>query len=262
MTCRTTAYATTPTALRPYVPAHDDYPQGLEEIIARCLARDANDRFLSVAEIRAVLRRFAAEIGMTHDSPTTDALDFETRLNRAVSWMHLGAHDRARHELRDLLRAHQHDGVVWYNLGNSYVQTSEYPRAVECFENAVAITPDDAQTWSNLAYAAALIGDDQKALRAAGEAVRIDPTDVSGYINQGFVFGQRGEHERALHAFQVALSVQPSSVEALCAITVALTHLGRTTEAREHINRARLIDPTHPRIAAIERELQEQASDF
>jgi tetratricopeptide (TPR) repeat protein len=94
-------------------------------------------------------------------------------------------------------------------LGNSYFQTNAYPQAVECFKNAVALMPNDAQAWANLAYAAALIGDGQQALRAA---------------------------------------VQPSSVDALCAVAVALTHLGRTAEALEHLDRARLIDPMHPRI--------------
>lgn len=259
MACRTTAYTTVPADPRPYQPARDDYPAALEAIIARCRNPAPTDRYLSVQEIAEHLRSlYATAVGMIYEPPPTASLDFEARLNRAVSWSHLGEHDRARRELRQLLTEHQREDIVWYNLGNSYFATSEYPRAVDAFEHGLRIAPNDVQAWGNLAYAAALTGDDEKALHAADRALALAPNDVPARINKGFVFGSRGDHAAALREFEAAIAAEPENIDALCAAVVALVHLDRTDETTALLQRARAIDPTNPRVIAIEHELHEQ----
>lgn len=259
MACRTTAYTSSPIERRSYRPARDDYPTALEAIITRCLNTAPSDRFISINDIAEHLRSlYAATVGMTYKPPPTASLDFEARLNRAVSWSHLGQHERARRELRDLLGEHQRGDIVWYNLGNSYFETGEYQAAVESFEHAVAVAPEDVQAWGNLAYAAALAGDEEKALHAADRALTLAPNDVAARVNKGFILGSRGEHTAALREFEAAIAAEPENIDALCAAVVALVHLNRRDDAHSYLHRARTIDASHPRIAAIERELREQ----
>ena len=41
---------------------------------------------------------------------------------------------------------------TYYRLGNSYVIRHHYPKAIECFEKAIELHPDFAKAYNNLGY--------------------------------------------------------------------------------------------------------------
>ena len=52
---------------------------------------------------------------------------------------------------------HCEDGMI--NMGIAYYHKGDYDRAIECYQKAVAIKPDEHEAWFNIGCACSLKGD-------------------------------------------------------------------------------------------------------
>ncbi len=114
-------------------------------------------------------RAFAAR---PHDENVLNALgllewEHKRHLNEAVK-LFTGA--LAIHTVRDNFQASLHN-----NLGGVYGDLQQFPLAVEQFESAIAITPDDPEYHTNLAAALAEMNRYQEAAAELSLALRIAP---------------------------------------------------------------------------------------
>lgn len=122
---------------------------------------------------------------------------------------------RIRHALSvdpKLSAAHNLLGRVWLNR-------SHWHRAVNCFEKAVTLSPDNRYYWNNLGYAYLLKKDFSKAviaLEAAVEDGDEDVSDVPAYIrnNLGLAYEGAGRLQDAIVEFKQALEKKPGYVNA------------------------------------------------
>lgn len=74
--------------------------------------------------------------------------------------------------LTDQLSANSHQAFLWYNLGNTYLQTKAYHHAIDAYSEAVAQRSDFAEAYYNRALTLLFIGETELArfdLSRAGE---------------------------------------------------------------------------------------------
>lgn len=120
---------------------------------------------------------------------------------------------RIRHALSvdpKLSEAHSLLGRVWLNR-------SHWHRAVNCFEKAVTLSPDNRYYWNNLGYAYLLKKDFSKAVIALEAAVEAgDASDVPAYFcnNLGLAYEGAGRLQDAMVEFKQALEKKPGYVNA------------------------------------------------
>src|SRR5581483_7732550 len=89
----------------------------------------------------------------------------------------------------------------WTDKGNAAAQEEDYATAVEAFEHAVALNPNNARSRYNLALAQQLQGDTESAVAGYRRAIDLDPQLIDAYTNLGNLYGELGFQEEALETF-------------------------------------------------------------
>lgn len=123
---------------------------------------------------------------------------------------------------------------VWANLGESYAgvadgqtgadQEATYGKAIDAYNQALTLTPDNATFHTNLAT---ILAKDKKFPEAEAEvakAVQIAPaTAAKGYYNLGATLVNAGQPEAAIDSFKQAIGADPNYAPAYYQYAVALS---------------------------------------
>jgi len=90
----------------------------------------------------------------------------------------------------------QQVAVDYYNVGNQYVNKSEWPRAIEAYQKAIDLNPKDSDAYFGLGYAYEGSGEIEKAIDAYKACVNILPKG-GAYANLAIIFEKQGKLEDA-----------------------------------------------------------------
>lgn len=87
-----------------------------------------------------------------------------------------------------------------FDKGITLVCLGKYEEAIQCYEQAIEIDPNDAVAWSNKGITLGWLGKYEEAIKAADEAIRIDPDFAKAYDIKGNAFYELGRHDETLKA--------------------------------------------------------------
>lgn len=133
------------------------------------------------------------------------------------------------------------DGWDW--LGRIALRMKHPQRAVEMFDHALALSPDNSVIHKNRGVALAMQGAWDAALLEFQRSLEIDPNYADGHIAVGNVFMARQRPEQALICYQRALALNGDSAKAHSNLGIALQRLGRSDDAIESYRQALALDP-------------------
>ena len=105
--------------------------------------------------------------------------------------------------------------------------------AVEFFQRAVALDPNDPDGWRELGEALAYDGRPSEAGQALHRAVRLRPEDTAALVSLGHASMASGHRERAITYLGRALESDPENIGALQGLVTAYRSVGRPAEALE-----------------------------
>ena len=136
---------------------------------------------------------------------------------------------------------------------------ADLQRAVEEFRRAIDVDPTYGAAYAGLADAYAQIGYQNlvppadafpKAKAAASQAIKLAPELAEPHASLGFVHMYFDwDFAASENEFKRAITLDPNSVTAHHAYSVLLAAMLRPDEARQEIERARLLDPLSPLVA-------------
>jgi tetratricopeptide (TPR) repeat protein/LPS sulfotransferase NodH len=118
----------------------------------------------------------AYESIMNIDAPGLD----EIHLNIANLWMdHLGDHEKAREHIEYVFTLNPRHVGAWHNLGNLFEQRGEREEAARCFNNCLALDPQNESALARLADTQIFENDDNPILaRLQATALHSRNSDV------------------------------------------------------------------------------------
>ena len=122
--------------------------------------------------------------------------------------------DAAEQKLAESLKLDSQFDQTYMILGELYVNTKNYDRAVEMYKNALEITPGLVQAQGTLAYVYAQQGKLAEAIQANLALAKMSPNDPSIWNtrkNLAILYAQTGELQSALSQAQIAASLAPTS---------------------------------------------------
>ena len=152
------------------------------------------------------------------------------------------------------------DNLAAYELylkgrGLLYQRGKSIPKALECFEQAVALDPNYAQAWAGMADGYTTSGYSgfvppeavmPRALEAARRALALDPelAEAHNALACATLLWER-DYQLAEHEFERALELNPSYAQARAWYALFYLHWvsGRVEEAREQLLAAQKDDP-------------------
>jgi eukaryotic-like serine/threonine-protein kinase len=143
-------------------------------------------------------------------------------------------------------------------LDRGGVDPVELRRAIDGFEQAVAIDSGFALAWAQLSrahsylYGTATITAEgaKRARQAADRALRLAPGQVDGYLALGDYYSYIPvDNARALEQYALAQRIAPNNAEALSGAGLVELSLGQWEEALKHFTRSLTLDPRSGRTA-------------
>jgi tetratricopeptide (TPR) repeat protein len=107
------------------------------------------------------------------------------------------------------LRVTPNSWLLHFVYGTVLRDGGEAGKAIEQFQEAVALRPLSAETHFNLGLAYDDRGDAAHAIQAYREALRLKPDYAEAHNNLGAVYGREGDFGGAVEHFRAAVALQP-----------------------------------------------------
>ncbi len=115
------------------------------------------------------------------------------------------------------------NSVAHHNLGAVFMkQDGRAAEAIEQFEKALAIEPDNVPANASLSGELAMQGRTAEAIQRAQRALALDPACVDAHNNIGIALAKIERFDEAIERFQTALKLQPDYVKARVNLNAAL----------------------------------------
>ena len=112
--------------------------------------------------------------------------------------------------LKAKVRQNPNDVASWIQLGNLNFDRDAVPEAIEAYEKALALAPDDAMVHTDLGVMYRRAGRPKDALREFDRAIAIDPKLENPRFNKGVVLlHDLNDREGALQAWEELLKINP-----------------------------------------------------
>ncbi|HYE36838.1 XrtA/PEP-CTERM system TPR-repeat protein PrsT [Methylocaldum sp.] len=148
----------------------------------------------------------------------------------------LGEDKAAFDGLSQWLQSSTDDVDSWAMLAMGYQEAGRSEEAVDAYEKAYALKPDNTLIQNNLAWLYQELGG-SKALPLAEKLLSTSENNPEVMDTVGWVFIQNGKQEKGLHLLQDAAVHAPHIAQIRVHLAEALAKLGRKDEARKELER-------------------------
>jgi tetratricopeptide (TPR) repeat protein len=129
------------------------------------------------------------------------------------------------------------------NLGATLASLGRVREAMEHYEQALRINPDDAETHNNLGSVLRQTGEFQQAILQYKQALRIRPRYAHAYYNLGNLLLKTGKVPEAISQYEHATQTEPNLAEAHEMLGSLLITVGKRREAMGHLEQALKLRP-------------------
>jgi len=115
-------------------------------------------------------------------------------------------------DARATLERHDADEMLVYELAQSSLASGEPERALETFQAAALLSPEDANVHQGIGNALLAAGELHAAIEAYDEALAREPCFPGAHANRGAAAAQLGRPSEAIAAFERAVTCDPAYV--------------------------------------------------
>jgi tetratricopeptide (TPR) repeat protein len=99
----------------------------------------------------------------------------------------------------------------WIVLGNLYAAKTDYLHALENYDRAMKIAPDDPVVYDNRGTALESLGRHEEAIADFSRAIGLDPKDLSAYSNRATVYRTAKREDLAIADLTEVIRADPSN---------------------------------------------------
>ena len=129
------------------------------------------------------------------------------------------------------------DAKGWLGLGMAYLAQQKYPEARQALERSAQLDPSVADTQYQLGMVAVRESKTEDAIQHFERALQIQP-QPQALAELGTLYLQAGQLDKAEDALQKSAAMIPNNSEIEYKLGLVLGKLGKTEEARLHMQRA------------------------
>ena len=127
---------------------------------------------------------------------------------------------------------------IWFHLGLAFQNNHENARAVNAYQRARELNPQNLQAWFNSGMILHEGGILQAALECYNQAIELDPEQSKIWCNLGALQFQLGEFEESVNSLNQAVMLKPDYARAWDNLAGSLCALDQLEEAERCCHRA------------------------
>jgi tetratricopeptide (TPR) repeat protein len=139
----------------------------------------------------------------------------------------------------------EEDIYLLYSRAYEAYEQGMYEQALQDYDRALAIEPNNVYALSNKGLALYNLGNYQEAINQYDRALAIEPNNVEVLNNKGLALYRLERYDEAIVSFNRLLETEPNNVYALSNTGVVLDESGRYPEATGYFDRALAIEPNN-----------------
>jgi len=156
-----------------------------------------------------------------------------------------GEHQLALEAYDLALRIKPDDVDTLVNKGSTCIDIKKYILALEVLERAIQLRPDIPEAWSNKGVALNNLNLNQESINAYNEAIKLNPNYYEAWSNKGVALKNLKRFIEASEACDKALDLQPDYVEAHNNKGLIFSELNRYGDAIAHYDKALSLKPDY-----------------
>ena len=134
---------------------------------------------------------------------------------------------------------------VKFKDGINYHINQQYAKAIQLYDEAIAINPNYSMAYSNKGISLDELGKKQEAIKAYNRAIEINPKFTDAYVNKGTVLNELGKNIESIACYDKAISIDSRYTGAYYNKGNALKCLGQYEKVIEMQNIVIKLEPNH-----------------
>ncbi|MEG4998659.1 tetratricopeptide repeat protein, partial [Microcoleus sp. B4-D4] len=154
-------------------------------------------------------------------------------------------HEKALQLFERALQIEPNDLITLCSYAKALTSNNQQEKALQLFERAIQIEPNDLITLNSYANALILNNQQEKALQLFERAIQIEPNNVITLNSYAYALSSNNQHEKAWPLFERALQIQPNNVITLNSYAKALISNNQPEKAWLLFERALQIQPNN-----------------
>lgn len=215
------------------------------------IAASVGDRRIAYYQLREPLMRLCIEIKENRADPLRLIVEFlrfwfreddiKQRLHSlpshaAMTRLYMEATLQRMREVRQ-----EYSGFIVQ--GNRHMAEGKAREALESYENAITLQPDEVLAWKGRSIVLGQLGRWEEALHSDNRAIALQPDDVTAWGYRAADLWQLERWAEVLESFDHVLALQPDNASAWRYRGVALGQLERPAEALDSLDHAVSLQP-------------------
>ena len=100
--------------------------------------------------------------------------------------------------------------------GNECFDRGDYSIALDFYEQAIKIDPNNADTWNNKGLALYNLRKYNEAIESCDRAVKIDPNNAYAWYNKGNALYALRKYNEAMRSYERAIKIDPNYAMKIC----------------------------------------------
>ncbi|NMC60355.1 MAG: tetratricopeptide repeat protein [Candidatus Methanofastidiosa archaeon] len=142
---------------------------------------------------------------------------------------------KAQTKINKLLKETKNDPFLFWLKGYIFLYdgTENFEDAIECFDKAIRIDPDNAFAWEFKAIALRSVGRYEEAIQCYEKSLEFNPLDYSAIYNKALLLERIGKTDEALDYYTLATKIDPKNNLAWESMADLLENLERFDEAEK-----------------------------
>ena len=171
--------------------------------------------------------------------------------NRGVVYTNLKQYQRAIEDYNAAIRLMPNDYESYNNRGGAYSNLGQYQRAIEDYDEAIRLKSDFAAAYNNRGTAYGNLGKKQLAIEDYSSAIRLEPAQAASYFNRGNAYLKLGQKQRAIEDYNEFIRLKPDYAQAYYNRGNAYSDLGHKKRAIEDYNEVIRLKPDDANVYGI-----------
>ena len=163
--------------------------------------------------------------------------------NRGNIYMSLGEYQKAINDYDQTIALDPKNDNALSSRGAAYFGLGEYQKSINDYDQAITLNPKDDNAFSNRGTAYTYLGEYQKAINDYDQAITLNPKNAKHFVNLGIIYARLGEHQKAIENYDQAITLNPKDDNAFGNRGTAYTYLGEYQKAINDYYQAITLNP-------------------
>jgi tetratricopeptide (TPR) repeat protein len=163
--------------------------------------------------------------------------------NRGTAFSSKGDHDSAIQDYNEAIRLSPNDAYTYRNRGIDYHEKGDYDHAIQDFNEANRLNPNDASVYLARGNTYDRKRDYDHAIQDFNEAIHLNPNYVRAYYDRGKAYNSQGDYDRAIQDLSEAIRLKPNDPSYYYSRGSAYYNQGDSDRAIQDYNEAIRLHP-------------------